>query len=340
MARDNEEIKELRKKFVCVRLVQMKGVDVSLFQFDWNVMITAIFMSADGMIYARYGSPDPRALSTAGFKKTMERVLEAHAKPDREALKAKRGAPLKWTTPESMPPLAERFKDSAPPKNCIHCHHVWVGLIRGIQQDGKTLPASIIWRYPKPEALGLTIDLDDGAKVTAVADGSLAAKAGVKTGDAVVRVGGQPVYSISDVEWALHNAPDRGDLAMEVKRGTESVSMTLTLGDGWRRVARRGVFGVVGLGMKLDPLPVKARAAAGIEEGKLAIAVSNVQKAGPARDAGFRNGDVVVSIEGKSAAMGEDELVALVRMNFPIGSKGKMEILREGVKSELTYEVK
>jgi len=341
LARDDKDLAELRKKFVCVRVVQMKGVDVSLFQFNWNVMLYAVFMNADGTIYARYGSPDPKALSTAAFRGTMERVLEAHAKEDRSAFKGKRGEPLPWATPEAMPVLAARFKDAgAPPKSCIHCHHVWVGLIQSTVADGKTMPAQFIWPYPKPESLGLSLDLADPRRVTAVADGSAAAKAGAKPEDAIERAGGQAILTMQDLEWVLHHAPDKGELAVDVRRGSESVSLRVELAEGWRRSARRGVFGVVGFGMRLQALTADERAKAGIAEGRMALRASNVGGRGPAAAAGFRNGDVIVSVEGRTDAWEDDQLVAFVRMNYAKGAKVKFEVRRSGETVEIVYEIK
>lgn len=72
----------LQREFVCVRLVQMKGVDLRTFQFDWDLTWHTFFLNADGTIYGRYGT---RAgvrnnqlthISLASFKKALQRALE------------------------------------------------------------------------------------------------------------------------------------------------------------------------------------------------------------------------------------------------------------------------
>lgn len=341
MARDDRDLAELRKKFVCVRVVQMKGLDLSLFQFNWNVMLYAVFLNADGTIYARYGSPDPRALSTAAFRRTMERVLEAHAKEDRSAFRGKRGNPLPWATPEAMPVLAARFKDAAPPpKSCIHCHHVWVGLIGSTVAEGKTMPAPFIWPYPRPESLGITLDLEDPTRVRSVAEGGAAAKAGVKADDAIERAGGQALLTAQDLEWVLHHAPDQGRLDLELRRGGGAVALTLELAEGWRRVARRNLFGVVGLGMRLQGLTAGERAKAGLAEGRLALRATNVGRQGPAWAAGFRENDVIVAVEGRTDAWEDDQLVAFVRMNYTRGAKVGFGVLRDGGRVEIPFEIR
>jgi serine protease Do len=46
----------LMNQFVCVRIVQAWGLDLSLFQYDMNQSWAAFLMNADGVIYGRYGT--------------------------------------------------------------------------------------------------------------------------------------------------------------------------------------------------------------------------------------------------------------------------------------------
>ena len=54
--RGTERLVELLEKFVCVRAVEMEGVDLRVFQFDSDQSWTAFFLNADKTIYGRYGS--------------------------------------------------------------------------------------------------------------------------------------------------------------------------------------------------------------------------------------------------------------------------------------------
>lgn len=308
----------------------MKGVDVSLFQFNWNVMLYAVFLDADGTIYARYGSPDPKALSTEGFRRTMERVLEAHAKGDTTRFAGKRGAELKWKTPETMPTLAPTFEKSSAPQKCIHCHHVWAGTIASTWQSGEKLPPQFIWPYPKPESIGLTLEDDDPVKIRAVAEGSPAAKAGARAGDMIAALGGQTVLTIQDVEWVLHHGPDKGSLDLELARDGGTVKAVVELAADWRRTARRPVFGVVGLGARLVRLTADERKEAGILESQLALRVTRPNKAGLLASAGVREGDVLVSVDGRQDDWEDDQFIAFVRMNYTKGAKLKLGIFRRG----------
>ena len=81
VAKGSDTIRTLAKdKFISVRQVEMKGVDLTLFQFDHDLNWAAMFINADGTVYARYGTQSaegPDAYnSIEGLRNTMERVLE------------------------------------------------------------------------------------------------------------------------------------------------------------------------------------------------------------------------------------------------------------------------
>jgi hypothetical protein len=100
------KIKELADEhFVAVRQVEMKGVDLSQFQFDYDLNWAAMFLNADGTVYARYGTQSaegPDAYnSIEGLANTMQRVLELHANypANKDELAGKRGPDMPTTRP-------------------------------------------------------------------------------------------------------------------------------------------------------------------------------------------------------------------------------------------------
>ena len=54
----NEEIADVADKYVRVRLVRITGVDLRLFDFDYDVTWFAFFLNADEHVYGRYGGRD------------------------------------------------------------------------------------------------------------------------------------------------------------------------------------------------------------------------------------------------------------------------------------------
>src|SRR5262249_45925458 len=82
--------------------------------------------------------------------------------------------------------------------------------------------------------VGLTLDVDQGDRVLAVDPGSAADRAGVRAGDVLQRLNGQPVSSFADVRHALDLAPKVGTVPVAWQRGGKDLSGTLELRDGWR----------------------------------------------------------------------------------------------------------
>ena len=90
------------------------------------------------------------------------------------------------------------------------------------------MPERLSTPWPVPERLGMS--LLPGVTVGEVQTGGLADQAGLKAGDRIARLGGQPILSIADVEWALFVAPDEGELAAE----TGGRTLKIPLKKGWR----------------------------------------------------------------------------------------------------------
>jgi predicted metalloprotease with PDZ domain len=221
------------QQFVSVRILQMNGVDVNLFQFDYDLTFAVVFLNADEQIYSRYGGRDHLSaddrISMAGLKNTMRAVLALHQKQKKQE-KQEMPPPRKKTTPEDLSGVPTR-KNSA---SCIHCHQVYEFRWRSEKQRGVFNKESL-WGYPLPENIGLTLDVDRGNLVKAVAPDSAAHKAGIQAGDALETVNGAPTFSQADVQWGLFNAPIEGRFTVQLRRKEQLQTVTLEVGHGWRR---------------------------------------------------------------------------------------------------------
>ena len=93
----------------------------------------------------------------------------------------------------------------------------------------------MLFPYPHPKSLGLILD-PQRATVLRVEKDSPAARAGFQPGDQILKLQGQPLLSIADVQWVLHQtAPEAVSLVADVTRGDRTVELTLTLPAGWRQ---------------------------------------------------------------------------------------------------------
>jgi hypothetical protein len=134
----------------------MRGIDTSVFQFDYDLTWCGIFLNADLTIYGRYGSRNAgrdksdQLMSVDGLKAAMTRALAVHKgyPANKAALKAKTGKPYAQRLPEQMPAIADQFKQDDLPKKCIHCHHVWRGIRRTMMNAKQALPDTLIYLYP------------------------------------------------------------------------------------------------------------------------------------------------------------------------------------------------
>src|SRR3569623_1986362 len=218
VARD-PQVRRLLDQFVCVRIVHANGLDLSLFQYDYDQSFAAFFLNADQTIYGRYGTrshetESDRDVSVEGFAKALAGALELHRRfaEVREALAAKRGPPPPIAVPEEFPSLKGRYGSKLDYEgnvvgSCIHCHQVGEALRLVYRERNEPIPDKILFPYPLPAVLGLVMDPKEMATVLEVAGRSSAEKDGFRTGDRIASLQGQPLLSIADMQWELHNAP-------------------------------------------------------------------------------------------------------------------------------------
>jgi hypothetical protein len=179
----------------------MNGVNINLFQFDYDLTWMAFFLGGDGRVLGRYGGRAADAaegrVSLAGLRYAMAAALEAH--------RTGAGVP---PPPRKAPRTAEQFPAAArlPRTACIRCHQVYDLRRESLQMSGKW-SLDELWVYPPPENVGLTLEVDRGDVIAHVAPGSAAARLGLAKGDRLRTVGGRPVASYGDVQYALHKAP-------------------------------------------------------------------------------------------------------------------------------------
>lgn len=206
-----------------VRVTNMRNVDVANIQFDYDLVFAVLFMNGNGRVYSRYGGRTPwnaeSRVSLEGLQYTMRQVLNVH-RPE---------------LPPKAPPVEPLFARDLPAlgSSCIHCHQVWEGLRRRDRSAGD-FEESDFFVYPRPENIGLRLDVERGNVVVRVQRDSASELAGLLPGDEINWIGDDPIFSQADVSWALHRAPRTGKLNLEYTRDAERKSAKLTLDAYWR----------------------------------------------------------------------------------------------------------
>lgn len=314
-------------------------MDLSLFQFDYDETWCAFLLNADRTIYGRYGTRASGSadlgvdVSMEGFEKALEGALEIHAgyPGNRASLAAKRGPPPPSNEIRAFPLFKSRFAED-PPRGCAHCHHVWEALRSVPREARKPLPDDLLWPYPKPDRLGLTLDLNERATVKSVATGSAAAKAGFEAGDRIASMEGQPVLSIADVQWVLQHARTPSDLAVDVVRRGQGRRLTLGLPEGWRRgedvTWRASTRFMRPFGWE-EATPEQRRAL-GVKEGALCVRVKGFPPVGVAQRAGLAVGDFVLEIDGSAEAVSENRWLAFLMQERVRGQPVTLTVIHKG----------
>ncbi|MCZ6677506.1 MAG: Trx7/PDZ domain-containing (seleno)protein [Candidatus Poribacteria bacterium] len=351
VVRHDPEIQELMEQFVRVRIVQTNGMDLSLFQFDFDLTFAAFFMNADKTIYGRYGSrsdqKDPmRDISIEGFGKALAAALAIHQEypANKAALRGKKGHSSQFTVPEAYPSLS-KYKPKLDysgnvAKGCIHCHMIGAAERQIFRNDHKPIPDEVLYLWPMPDVIGLTLNPHEKATVVRVANGSPAEKAGFLPGDEILTLEGQPIISIADVQWVLHTARTPTTLQAAVRRDRQPINVSLSLSRNWRRQGeiswrtttwdlRRMALG----GLVLEALTGADRRSAELEDTEMALRVKHVGQYGDhaaGKKAGFQKGDILVSFDAQTNFMTETELIVYALQNKMPSVRVPVTVLRAG----------
>ncbi len=351
------DLAPLLDQFVCVRVINANALDLSWFQFDYDLSFSTMFFNGDGTIYGRYGSwthqRDSQNTTISSYQRAIEAALAIHrGYPANQAtLAAKQGSPIPFKTPTEIPLLAAKYKpdldwEGKVVQSCVHCHQIGDAIRTSYREQNKPMPVQWIYPWPAPETIGLTLAPDQTAQVESVAPGSVAAKAGLKRGDEIVSLAGQPLISIADVSWALHSAPEAGPFMAVVKRGGTRKSLNLALPANWRSksdISRRAsawsMRGMATGGLVLEDLADEERTRRTMAKDKMALFVKNVGQYGKnaaAKNAGFQKEDVILELDGKSDRLTEGEMIGHLLQRHQPGEKVKAVVLRGEQRVELT----
>jgi hypothetical protein len=308
--------------------VDLRGVDLNVFDFDYDLEWFGLFMSADQLIFGRYGSRDADSsagqLSMASLRYAMQRALARHRERQAEA---RPGTARPARTADSYP-TAKRWKENA----CIHCHQAYEAE-RDSQRAAGRSRRDDLWVYPLPENIGLSLDLDQGNRVVSVAPGSSAEHCGLRKGDILEQVNKMAVASLADVQYALHCAPAEGRIKADWARQGKRHTAEMDLRAGWRvtDISWRASLRKVGPTPCVDgeDLTAQQKLDLGLGAQRLAFRqgdfVSRV-----ARQAGIQRNDIILGADGKALEMTARQFRSYIRLNYQPGDRIVFNILRNG----------
>ncbi|QDU95910.1 Trx7/PDZ domain-containing (seleno)protein [Lignipirellula cremea] len=335
------EIDPLLRQFVTLRVTDARYIDLRLFPIegyqDLDLSWWGYLVSPEGRIYAIFGGrdevSDSTRISIEALSNTMKRVLQHHYHPQRKAWDIDGPLPDFSTAPtptDSLPGYKSWQSSMTEKQTCIHCHQV-SDILRQPAIDAHTFDKKLdtqIW--PLPENVGITLDRDDGLKVTQVDAGSPAAKAGVQPGDSLAAAGERRLFGQADFRGVLHRGPKGdGQIPLYWTRGDKLHQGVLEVKGDWRETDlgwRQSISqGNIGCGPGFFPLKANQnlRKTLKIADDKMAIApfMGEYHQKLPAYKAGLRTTDTVTAVNGQSPPLTGRPFLVWFRMNVDPGDK-------------------
>src|SRR5262249_50242317 len=98
----------------------MRGVNLEVFDLDYDTTWAALFLGADETVHGRFGGREPASagkyLSLAGLRYALGEALVRHHSAPAGPVRLRKAA----QTPEQYPAAKQLA-----PRSCIHCHNVY-----------------------------------------------------------------------------------------------------------------------------------------------------------------------------------------------------------------------
>jgi serine protease Do len=295
-------------------------------------------------VYGRYGGRDAISadsrVSLAGLRYALAAALARHRRMET------RRPPVAYAprSPKAKAPRTVEQYSAArrlPERACIHCHQVYDLRRESMQAAGKWR-LDELWVYPLPENIGLTLDVDRGDRVARVAADSPAARAGIQAGDRLLTIDDRAIASFADAQYALHRAPVRGTLTICWQHEEQARKADLTLAEGWRKTDLSWRWSLRGVDPRPwvhgDDLSADEKKALGLSAMRLAFRQGPFVTE-PARQAGIRQNDIILGVDGKVLNLTARQFGAYIRLNYRIGDRVTYNIVRRGKRLDLNLRL-
>jgi hypothetical protein len=309
----------------------MRGLDLNVFDFDYDLTWFALMLTPDGRELGRFGGRDEDKVgayhSLRGLRHGLEQALERFRKGV--------AAPAVGAAPRRADdyPAARQLTAKA----CIHCHHVYE-FQRSAEMETETWNREALWVYPQPRNVGLILDRDQGNRILDVVSSSPAARAGLVSGDTLRSLSGRPIASIADVQYALHRAPSQGSLTARWERQGRLMQAELTLAADWKKndLSWRWSLKSYGPspGVLVEDIQREDRQRLGLATDVLALR-QQAYLSPEARQAGLRVNDILIGVDEHRSALNARQLETHLRLNYHIGDTINLHVLRGAERLQL-----
>jgi len=172
-----------------------------------------------------------------------------------------------------------------------------------------------------------------GVLVSAVTPGSPAERAGIKTGDLILALNGQPTNSSNELRNRIAGTSPGTEVTLTLFRNGSEQQVKATLGDLTLESAQNRLSGSAHggesgrqFGLSVQALTADDAAQLGLPRNTRGVLVQSVDPAGPAAEAGIQPGDVIMQGNGQ-VVQSADELRSALRKS---GSRPALVLINRG----------
>jgi hypothetical protein len=341
VARPKGKLKSLQKKFIRLRIVDMKNVDIGLFHFDFDTTFAIFIRNHNEQIYLRYGSHDDKSaysfLSIKSLNHALEQGLKLHK--DWRSGKLKFPERPKKKLIQSYPRV-QKVEQSG---NCVRCHYVAQSEYDERLKTRNFDKKRHLWVYPDPAKFGIELDANTGTSVKKAQDA--ASKAGLKRSDVIQKVGERAVYTFTDIQYALHKMPgDARQLTLTVLRKKTQKTVTIALPQHWRvtnLVKRSWGYMITPFpGFWAKSLPASQKRRMGLKKNGFASVLTKFWTRTNGQKAGLRAGDVIYDIDGVLESPIAANVLQYIRLHCQAGDTIRVKALRGRKKLSFSFKLK
>jgi len=330
----------LLEQYVCARITDLRGIDISLFDYDRNNALYYFIMNADEHIYMRYGGRDADAadkyLDHDSLQLALVKGLELH-----EQYKA--GELSKQTRPEpffpkQIPLLKAREMGRG---RCVECHLIQDYILLQHEKSGTLNKVSDMYRFPDIERIGIKLDIPKGLAVKS-AKGP-AADAGMQRGDVITAFNGDTVYTFGDLQHRYDKVPrpDTETIQLSVLRGEISEEVTISLPKEWWWTDLYYRF------LTIDPeyyfytelLTIEEKKELALVQDGFAARVTDVDPAAKVFNIHtLKKGDIITAVDGVEQDAFTKSVEIYIKLNVMAGLEVTLDVIRDGEHIEVPLE--
>jgi len=143
---------------------------------------------------------------------------------------------------------------------------------------------------------------NDGALVSQVVEGSPAEKAGIKAGDIIVKLNGEPVSGAAHLKNMVGKEKPGSVAKLTIYRDKKTFDVNVNVGERTQKAVAAAKPSGEGetsneLGVELEKVPAAVAEKMGLKEGQ-GLRIKDIDSDGPGGRMGLRSGDVILEIDG------------------------------------------